>query len=237
MTEVTRLQGLRGELRHAEPMARHVSWRAGGTAAHAYFPADVDDLAAFLRTVSVTEPLYFCGLGSNLLVRDGGVRATVVFKHWALRQIRALSSLENSGENTIAIYAEAGIASPKVARFAALHGAAGAEFLAGIPGTVGGALAMNAGCYGGETWNLVSSVRTIDRSGVVRTRAASEFKIGYRSVVGPDNEYFVAATNASFSAPTTLRYPILNSRAARWRTTPWRSMVRTLSTRSHVSPP
>ncbi len=194
MAEALKLENLRGELRLNEPMARHVSWRAGGTAARAYFPADVDDLAAFLRTVSVTEPLYFCGLGSNLLVRDGGVRAAVVFTHWALRQIRVLSSLENSGENTIAIYAEAGIASPKVARFAALHGAAGAEFLAGIPGTVGGALAMNAGCYGGETWDLVSSVRTIDRSGVVRQRAANEFKIGYRSVIGPGNEYFLAAT-------------------------------------------
>ncbi|MEQ1776025.1 MAG: UDP-N-acetylmuramate dehydrogenase [Burkholderiales bacterium] len=190
MMEVTRLQGLRGELRQAEPMAKHVSWRAGGVAARAYWPADVDDLSAFLRSISGTEVLYFVGLGSNLLVRDGGVRATVVFTHWALRQIRLLST----GENNIAIYAEAGIASPKVARFAALHGAAGAEFLAGIPGTVGGALAMNAGCYGGETWNIVETVRTIDRHGVVRQRAAGEFKIGYRSVVGTAGESFVAAT-------------------------------------------
>jgi UDP-N-acetylmuramate dehydrogenase len=184
------MQGLRGELRIAEPMARHVSWRAGGTAARAYWPADVDDLAAFLRSISAAEALYFVGLGSNLLVRDGGVRATVVFTHWALRQISVLST----GENNITIYAEAGIASPKVARFAALHGAEGAEFLAGIPGTVGGALAMNAGCYGGETWDIVESVRTMDRCGVVRQRAASEFKIGYRSVTGLGKEAFVAAT-------------------------------------------
>jgi len=183
------LQNLRGALRVNEPMAKHVSWRAGGVAARAYFPADVDDLAAFLRTISSTEDLYFVGLGSNLLVRDGGVRATVVFTHWALRQISVLST----GENNIAIYAEAGIASPKVARFAALHGAAGAEFLAGIPGTIGGALAMNAGCYGGETWNIVDSVRTIDRHGVVRQREAREFKVGYRYVAGPENESFVAA--------------------------------------------
>ena len=190
MAEALNLQNLRGELRLNEPMARHVSWRAGGAAARAYFPADGDDLAAFLRAICSTEDLYFVGLGSNLLVRDGGVRATVVFTHWALRQISVLSK----GENNIAIYAEAGIASPKVARFAALHGAEGAEFLAGIPGTVGGALAMNAGCYGGETWDLVDSVRTIDRHGVVRQRAAREFKIGYRSVVGAENEAFVAAT-------------------------------------------
>ncbi len=190
MSEVMNLQRLRGEIRLNEPMARHVSWRAGGAAARAYFPADVDDLTVFLRAISSTEDLYFVGLGSNLLVRDGGVRATVVFTHWALRQISVLST----GENNIAIYAEAGIASPKVARFAALHGAEGAEFLAGIPGTVGGALAMNAGCYGGETWNIVDGVRTIDRHGVLRQRAAGEFKIGYRSVVGPANEAFVAAT-------------------------------------------
>ena len=189
MSEVLNQQNLRGALRVNEPMAKHVSWRAGGVAARAYFPADVDDLAAFLRTISSTEDLYFVGLGSNLLVRDGGVRATVVFTHWALRQISVLST----GENNIAIYAEAGIASPKVARFAALHGAAGAEFLAGIPGTIGGALAMNAGCYGGETWNIVDSVRTIDRHGVVRQREAREFKVGYRYVAGPENESFVAA--------------------------------------------
>ncbi len=190
MAELPNLHNLRGELRLNEPMARHVSWRAGGAAARAYFPADVDDLAVFLREISSTEDLYFVGLGSNLLVRDGGVRATVVFTHWALRQISVLST----GENNIAIYAEAGIASPKVARFAALHGAEGAEFLAGIPGTVGGALSMNAGCYGGETWHLVEGVRTIDRHGVVRQRAAREFKIGYRSVAGPAGEAFVAVT-------------------------------------------
>jgi UDP-N-acetylmuramate dehydrogenase len=190
MMEVARLQGQRGELKQSEPMARHVSWRAGGAAARAYWPADVDDLAAFLRTVSATQPLYFVGLGSNLLVRDGGVQATVVFTHWALRQISLLST----GENNITIYAEAGIASPKVARFAALHGAEGAEFLAGIPGTVGGALAMNAGCYGGETWNIVESVRTIDRQGVIRQRSAGEYRTGYRSVMGPADAAFVAAT-------------------------------------------
>jgi len=190
MMEVSRLHGLRGELRQSESMAKHVSWRAGGAVARAYWPADVDDLAAFLRTVSTAEALYFVGLGSNLLIRDGGVQATVVFTHWALRQI----SLSSTGEHNIEIFAEAGIASPKVARFAALHGAEGAEFLAGIPGTVGGALAMNAGCYGGETWNIVATVRTIDRQGVVRQRATSDFRIGYRSVVGPENEAFVAAT-------------------------------------------
>jgi UDP-N-acetylmuramate dehydrogenase len=190
MAEVLNLQHLRGELRLNEPMAKHVSWRAGGVAARTYAPADLDDLAAFLRTLPRTEGLYFCGLGSNLLVRDGGVRATVVFTHWALRQIELLKT----GEREIEIQVGAGIASPKVARYAALHGAEGAEFLAGIPGTVGGALAMNAGCYGGETWNLVTRVTTIDRDGQLHRRGRTEFEIGYRSVQGPADEWFVSAT-------------------------------------------
>jgi UDP-N-acetylmuramate dehydrogenase len=109
------------------------------------------------------------------LVRDGGLRGTVIFTHWALKRL----DVEGPGGE---IYAEAGVASPKVARFAALHDLAGAEFLAGIPGTVGGALAMNAGCYGGETWNIVARVRTIDRRGQLRERMRADYEIGYRSV-------------------------------------------------------
>ncbi|MBM3341131.1 MAG: UDP-N-acetylmuramate dehydrogenase [Betaproteobacteria bacterium] len=191
MAEPPTPQTLRGELKLNEPMARHVSWRAGGVAARTYAPADLDDLAVFLRTLSPTEGLYFCGLGSNLLVRDGGLNATVVFTHWALRHLRLLST--GTGESEIKIYAGAGVAAPKIARYAALHGAAGAEFLAGIPGTLGGALAMNAGCYGGETWDLVDSVTAIDRAGQLHERARGEYRIGYRTVVAPAQEWFVAA--------------------------------------------
>ena len=197
-------RGLRGELRRDEPMARHVSWRAGGRVRQAYLPADLDDLALFLRGLPMHETVYFVGLGSNLLVRDGGLDATVVFTHRALRELLVVSATDG-GEIT----AGAGVACPKVARQAALNGLAGAEFLAGIPGTLGGALAMNAGCYGGETWQLVKSVRTIDRSGVLRERGPDHYTIGYRSVQRnaeepsrlpePDNrgaaqEWFVGAT-------------------------------------------
>lgn len=168
--------GLRGELREREPMARHVSWRAGGVADRAYVPADLDDLREFLCALPETEPVYFVGLGSNLLVRDGGLRGTVVFAHGVLKQIRLED--QNHGE----VYAEAGVASPKVARFAALHDLAGAEFLAGIPGTIGGALAMNAGCYGGETWDIVAGVTTIDRAGRLRQRPPADFEVSYRHV-------------------------------------------------------
>ena len=187
MVEEARLTSLRGTLRLDEPMARHVSWRAGGPVARAYFPADLDDLCVFLAGLRHDEPLLFVGLGSNLLARDGGYDGTVLFTHGALNALR----LEDSG----LVYAEAGVASPKVARFVANHGRVGAEFLAGIPGTVGGALAMNAGCYGGETWNHVERVLTVDRHGVRRERSPAEFVVGYRHVGlrAVCDEWFAAA--------------------------------------------
>ncbi len=190
MADVLRLEGLRGELRAGEPMARHVSWRAGGPAQRFYAPADLDDLALFLRQLPAAEPVLFVGLGSNLLVRDGGLAGTVVLTHAAARHPALVVGR---------VYADAGVASPKVARFAARNGLAGAEFLAGIPGTVGGALAMNAGCYGGETWDIVDRAVTVDRRGQVRTRARDEFELGYRHCalrgggrIG-ENEWFAGA--------------------------------------------
>jgi len=171
MSDALRLQGLRGDLRAHEPMARHVSWRAGGTAARFYAPADLDDLQLFLAQLPPREPLLFVGLGSNLLVRDGGFPGTVVLMHASGRHPERIAGH---------LYADAGVAAPKVARFAARHDLAGGEFLAGIPGTVGGALAMNAGCYGGETWEIVGRAVTIDRHGRLRTRAREEFDVGYR---------------------------------------------------------
>ncbi len=190
ISETLNLQGLRGELRRAEPMARHTSWRAGGPAERSYRPADIDDLAAFLARLPKNEPLLFVGLGSNLLVRDGGFRGTVVLMHSAALRPEIVIGR---------IYAEAGVASPKVARFAARNNLGGAEFLAGVPGTVGGALAMNAGCYGGETWDIVERAVTVDRSGALHTREHDEFEIGYRHCelktggrLGED-EWFAAA--------------------------------------------
>ena len=152
------MTGLRGELRRDEPMSRHVTWRAGGCATRAYLPVDYDDLARFMSSLPSGEPLCFVGLGGNLLVRDGGFRGTVILMH----RTRALFRIEENGSGAMAasrsspsaIYADAGAASAKLARFAANHSMEGAEFLAGVPGTVGGALAMNPGCYGAETWDF-----------------------------------------------------------------------------------
>ena len=175
-----------GELRRNEPMARHTSWRAGGTVDRAYVPVDLEDMRLFVASLPPHEPLYVVGLGSNLLVRDGGLRGTVIFSH------RVLKSVRHEGN---AIHAEAGVACPKLARFAAQHELAGAEFMAGIPGTVGGALAMNAGCYGGETWGIVESVTTLDRAGQLRQRTPANYDLGYRSVKLREGaeEWFVAA--------------------------------------------
>jgi UDP-N-acetylmuramate dehydrogenase len=175
---------LRGVLRENEPMSRHTSWRVGGPADRFYEPADLADLAVFLQGLPANEPLYWVGLGSNLLVRDGGVRGTV------LMLSGKLSVLERVGGTTIR--AEAGVASAKLARFSVAQGLHGAEFLAGVPGTVGGALAMNAGAFGGETWSIVTAVETLDRHGELRTRRPQDYRIGYRSVQGPTDEWFVA---------------------------------------------
>jgi len=185
--------GLRGELRAGEPMSRHVSWRAGGNARAFYQPADVLDLCEFLRTRPAGEPILFVGLGSNLLVRDGGFEGSVVFTHHALIGLEVESEVATP-HGMLAFRAASGVPSPHLARFVAKHGGAGAEWMAGVPGTVGGALAMNAGCYGGETWNHVIAVETVDREGRLRHRAPAEFDVSYRHVasrVGAD-EWFVS---------------------------------------------
>jgi UDP-N-acetylmuramate dehydrogenase len=167
-----------------EPMSKHVSWRAGGKADRFFAPKSREELSSFLRTLPRDEPILMVGLGSNLLVRDGGFRGTAILLHSA-----ELRPEMRDGR----LYAEAGVAAPKVARYAATHGFAGAEFLAGIPGTVGGALAMNAGCYGSETWDVVESVTTIGRDGAMHERKKAEFAIGYRHCAGPKDEWFTGA--------------------------------------------
>jgi UDP-N-acetylmuramate dehydrogenase len=175
---------LRGDLKLNEPMSAHTSWRAGGPADRCYRPADLQDLQQFLTTLPADEPLYWVGLGSNLLVRDGGIRGTAILPFGGLDTLELLQGDQ--------VRAGAGVACAKVARFAARAGLVGAEFLAGIPGTMGGALAMNAGAFGGETWLLVSSVQTLDRSGELHVRTPGSYQVSYRTVSGPEDEWFVA---------------------------------------------
>lgn len=173
-------QPLRGELRSDVSMSRHVSWRAGGRADRVYIPADLDDLASFMHTLPEAEPVLVVGLGSNLLVRDGGFRGTVVLLHGVLSSVELLPA--DDADVPTRIRFDAGVACPKVARFAAMHGLEGAEFLAGIPGTMGGALAMNAGCYGSQTWDRVLGASLLTRDGLRIERVPGEFDLGYRHV-------------------------------------------------------
>lgn len=174
-----------GKLLLNEPMARYTSWRVGGKADQLYIPAGLEDLCTFLQSLPATEPVHFIGLGSNLLVRDGGVRGTVVLMHNVLTDLRMDGDL---------VYADAGVTCAKLAKFSAKQAKQGAEFFAGIPGTVGGALAMNAGCYGSETWNVVNRVTTINKQGQLNTRDAAEFIASYRHVDMPvSDEWFISA--------------------------------------------
>jgi UDP-N-acetylmuramate dehydrogenase len=174
---------LRGDLLRDEPLARYTTWRVGGAARVLYRPADVADLANFLAGLPADEPLLWLGLGSNLLVRDGGFPGTVILTQGRINDIQVRGRR---------VHAEAGAACAHVARLAARMGLTGAAFLAGIPGTMGGALAMNAGAFGGETWERVMSVQTIDRHGEIRRRYPADFEVGYRHVRGPAGEWFLS---------------------------------------------
>jgi UDP-N-acetylmuramate dehydrogenase len=143
------------------------------------------DLAAFLRQLPPDVPLLWIGLGSNLLVRDGGIRGAVISTHGALGAFARLSATR--------IQAEAGVPCARIARQCVKWGLGPAEFFAGIPGTLGGALAMNAGAWGEATWNHVVEVDVLDRHGARHTRPAADYEIGYRRVKGPDNEWFIGA--------------------------------------------
>jgi UDP-N-acetylmuramate dehydrogenase len=173
-------------IKRDEPMSRHTSWHVGGPADVFFSPRDRADLLAFLASLPEGTPLFWLGLGSNLLVRDGGIRGVVV-------DTTGLSRLERVNDTVITC--EAGVLCARIARQCIKWGIGPAEFMAGIPGTLGGALAMNAGAFGGETWPRVRSVDVCDARGVDRRRDAREYTYGYRHIVPPaSGESFLAAT-------------------------------------------
>ena len=174
-----------GELRKAEPMSRHTSWRVGGPAEWYFKPASIEDLAEFLRQLDGNVPVFWLGLGSNLLVRDGGLPGVVI------ATIGLFTDIERSGDHRVR--AGASVPCTQLARQCIRWGFGPSEFFAGIPGTLGGALAMNAGAHGGETWQRVLEVRTIDRRGELRVRTPADYDVGYRSVRGPQDEWFIGA--------------------------------------------
>ncbi len=180
------LTKLKGELLLNEPMSKHTSWRVGGVADKYYKPYDLSDLSEYMKSLPANENILWLGLGSNLLVRDGGIRGSVI----ALTG--RLNELQITDESLI--YAEAGLSCAKLSRLADKQGLSGLEFLSGIPGSIGGALAMNAGAFGNEIWNWVVKVITLNREGELNTRYPENYSISYRSVKPEfNNEWFVAA--------------------------------------------
>jgi UDP-N-acetylmuramate dehydrogenase len=168
-----------------EPMTKHTSWHVGGPADLFFTPLDSNDLSAFLVSLEAATAIMWIGLGSNLLVRDGGIRGAVIDTHGVFDDLERVNDTE--------VWCGSGVACAKLAKQCIKWGLGPAEFFAGIPGTVGGALAMNAGAFGGETWKHVLKVATLDRNGVRHERDASEYTIGYRHVSGPANEWFLGA--------------------------------------------
>ena len=179
-------------VRRNEPMSRHTSWHVGGPAEIYFTPSDRKDLSAFLRSVPADLPVYWVGLGSNLLVRDGGIAGVVISTQGTLDR------LERTAQEMVC--AEAGVACARIARQCIKWGLGPAEFFAGIPGTLGGALAMNAGAFGGETWRHVVEVETIDHAGREHVRSASEYRVSYRHVEAPVAEEWFLAARLRFEA-------------------------------------
>jgi UDP-N-acetylmuramate dehydrogenase len=199
-----------GELRLDEAMSSHTSWRAGGPAEKFYIPSSSEDLSQFLGELNAETPVFWLGIGSNLLVRDGGLPGVVIAAS------RAFKGLEKIDYYSVKV--GAGVACTQLARQCIRWNLGPSEFFAGIPGTVGGALAMNAGAHGGETWERVESVRTIDRRGEIHQRAPSEYSVGYRSVKGPTNEWFIEAT-LRFDPEVAVSMDVMNALLERRKTT------------------
>ncbi len=183
-TDTSKDSVLRGNLLCDESMAQHTSWGTGGKAERFFIPSDIEDLSLYLSQLDDDEEILWLGLGSNLLVRYVGINGSVIAVSGVLNEMSLNASELNVG---------AGLACAKAARFSAANGLSGAEFLAGIPGTIGGALAMNAGAFGGEMWDIVSKVETMNRKGHKRCRQAEDFDIAYRSVNIAADEWFISA--------------------------------------------
>jgi len=199
-------------VRHNEPLASYTSWRVGGPAEVFFKPQDAKELAAFLQSLEPGTPIHWIGLGSNLLVRDGGIRGVVIATLGAFNELKRLEGNE--------LWTGSGVTCAKLAKQCVKWGLGSGEFFAGIPGTMGGALAMNAGAFGGETWNHVIEVETIDRRGAIRLRPAGDYRVAYRHVDGPSDEWFLGARLRFEPRPNADETPIKLLLARRKATQP-----------------
>ncbi|MBT5150347.1 MAG: UDP-N-acetylmuramate dehydrogenase [Nitrosomonadales bacterium] len=161
------------------------SWKVGGAAENFVICSDINFLSRLIQNEKVQRPIKFIGLGSNILVRDNGIKGTAIVMH------KGLNKFSKEGE---LFYSEAGLSCSKFSKLVAKDGYSDSAFLSGIPGTIGGALAMNAGCYGSEIWGYVKKVKMISSKGELIERDVNEFNVGYRQIVKKyEQENFVGA--------------------------------------------
>jgi UDP-N-acetylmuramate dehydrogenase len=181
---IDRLPKVRGRLTADAPLGPQTWFRAGGPAEVLFRPADVEDLSAFLSALPAEVPVMVLGVGSNVIVRDGGVRGVVI------RLMRGFTGIAVEGHEVVA---GAGAPDLNVALTARDHALAGLEFLSGIPGTIGGAFPTNAGAYGGELVDVLVSAETVDRAGKVHTVSVSQLGLSYRHSSAPVDWIFTSA--------------------------------------------
>ncbi|MDC7694703.1 UDP-N-acetylmuramate dehydrogenase [Asticcacaulis sp. DXS10W] len=193
------LPAVRGKIVKQAELAPFTWFRVGGPADVLYIPADPEDLSDFLRQLDPSVPVTYIGVGSNLIVRDGGIEGVVIRLAG-----KAFSDIQIDIENNL-IIAGPGALDSAVARAAAKAGLAGLEFYAGIPGTIGGALTMNAGCYGGETKDVLVSAWGYDRTGEIRTFTNEDFGFSYRhSDISPDIVWIQAVFQGTPDDPAAI---------------------------------
>jgi UDP-N-acetylmuramate dehydrogenase len=175
---------LRGRLLANQPLGEFTWFRVGGPAQVFFMPEDENDLAYFLRNLSTETPVTVIGAGSNLIVRDGGVPGVVIRLGRGFNDVRIEEHRVTAGTAMLDVM---------VARAAQAAGVSGLAFLSGIPGTIGGALRMNGGAYGGETKDVLLETRGVDRQGNLRTFSNGEMGFSYRHCNAPDDVIFTAA--------------------------------------------
>jgi len=179
------INSIKGKIIRSEPMKKHTSLKVGGPAELFFKPVDTEDLSIFFSKLRDSVPIFWLGRGSNLLVRDGGISGVVISSSSIFRQINMI--------NDTLVEVGASVPCTMLAKQCIRWGMAPSEFFSGIPGSFGGALAMNAGAFGHETWDRVISVNVINRKGEILKRDPTQYKVEYRNVKGPKNEWFIGA--------------------------------------------
>lgn len=178
---------IKGSLKEDVSLKAYNTWKIGGNAEYFFEPKNLEDLKTFLKNTTGYD-ITFLGNGSNVLIRDGGIKGFVVCLKNSLNNYYKVSDNE--------FIFEAGLSCMKIAQITSINNSTGLEFLCGIPGSLGGALRMNAGCYGGNIWENLKTVTLIDKSGNEIKKYKEDFNINYRNVELDDNLFFI---NASFS--------------------------------------